>query len=583
MAAAWPFLFVLTGWRLALFPNAGEFSQAVGDGFLITGFVLALFTFVYYGCHNRGLAPVHFRWPEPSRLTLRHHLSWLMPVYGICIFITAAIQSADKPEYGDSLGRLMFIIAMGAFALFGIKMLPVLKGSTPEFSTGATKRRIPLQFFWYPTTIGLPGLMVILAVMGYYYSALNIIPRFHETALLVIVLILGNSLVLRWLFITQRRLAYEENLQKRRERLEAESVQQSDPSYSEEQPGMEQIDIEEPEISRAEINKQTRSLLQTVLFFSALLGLWAIWNQELPALNVFEKVTLWSYSVEVDGVTRLMQVTLLNVMTAIIVAGITFVAARNLQGVLEISLLKYLPMDAGGRYAFSTICQYIVATVGIIITSNYIGISWSNLKWLVAALSVGIGFGLQEIVANFISGLIILFERPVRVGDIVTVGNIAGVVSRIRIRATTITDFDRKEYIVPNKDFITGRLLNWTLSSPVNRMVIPVGIAYGSDTEKALELLLKVAHEEPGVLEDPAPVAEFGGFGDNSLNFTVRCYLPSMKNFLGTRTALHLAIDKAFREAGITISFPQRDVHFDHKHPLEIRVLPEQEQSKSSD
>jgi len=156
-----------------------------------------------------------------------------------------------------------------------------------------------------------------------------------------------------------------------------------------------------------------------------------------------------------------MPITLVNVMAAIVAAAITFIAARNLPGVLEISLLKYLPFDAGARYAFSKICQYVVSLVGIIITFNYIGISWSSLKWLAAALSVGIGFGLQEIVANFISGLIILFERPIRVGDLVTVGGVDGAVTRIQIRATTITNWDRKEYLVPNKEFITGQVMNW--------------------------------------------------------------------------------------------------------------------------
>jgi potassium efflux system protein len=381
---------------------------------------------------------------------------------------------------------------------------------------------------------------------------------------LVIALILGNGLVLRWLVVTQRRLAYEEAIRKRQERLEAARAQQSDPAHPASTDGqqvMESFDIEEPEITRAQINEQTRSLLQMILFFSALLGLWAIWDDVLPALNVFENVTLWSYSAEVDGVTRVMPITLINVMTAIMAAAITFIAARNLPGVLEISLLKYLPFETGARYAFSKICQYVVSLVGIIITFNYIGISWSSLKWLAAALSVGIGFGLQEIVANFISGLIILFERPIRVGDLVTVGGVDGAVTRIQIRATTITNWDRKEYLVPNKEFITGHLMNWTLSNPINRVVITVGIAYGSDTQKARELLLKVAQDQPFVLEDPASLATFEGFGDNSLNFVLRCYLANFDNWVNNKTELHMAIDKAFREAGITIAFPQRDLH----------------------
>src|SRR5690606_8341638 len=122
-----------------------------------------------------------------------------------------------------------------------------------------------------------------------------------------------------------------------------------------------------------------------------------------------------------------------------------------------------------------------------------------------AALSVGLGFGLQEVVANFVSGLILLFERPIRVGDLVTVGGIDGTVTKIRIRATTITTGDRKEFIVPNKEFITGKILNWTLSSPVTRLVFPVGITYGSDVRKAGDILLDIARSQPEILADPAP------------------------------------------------------------------------------
>ena len=197
------------------------------------------------------------------------------------------------------------------------------------------------------------------------------------------------------------------------------------------------------------------------------------------------------------------------------------------------------------------------------------------MQWLVAALGVGLGFGMQEIVANFISGLILLFERPIRVGDVVTVNGSSGTVSRIRIRATTITDWDRRELIVPNKRFITGEVLNWTLSNELNRILINVGVAYGADTDRARELLVQIAQNHPRILEDPAPIASFEGFGDNTLNLALRCYMPTLDGRLGVITELHAAIDAAFKEAGIEIAFPQRDVHFDTKQPLEVRMVSE--------
>jgi len=205
--------------------------------------------------------------------------------------------------------------------------------------------------------------------------------------------------------------------------------------------------------------------------------------------------------------------------------------------------------------------------LGLVFACGAIGVGWGQVQWLAAALTVGLGFGLQEIFANFVSGLIILFERPVRIGDVVTIGDVTGTVSRIQIRATTLTDWDRKEYIVPNKEFVTGRLLNWTLSDTTNRVVINVGVAYGSDTARARTLLLDVANSHPEVLDDPPAVATFEGFGDSTLNLVLRVYLPNLENRLQTITELHEAIDAAFKTANIEISFPQRDLH--------IRTVPQ--------
>jgi potassium efflux system protein len=169
--------------------------------------------------------------------------------------------------------------------------------------------------------------------------------------------------------------------------------------------------------------------------------------------------------------------------------------------------------------------------------------------------------------------LIILFERPFRLGDVVTSGDVTGTVSRIQIRATTITDWDRHELIVPNKEFITGRLINWTLSDPIVRVIVPVGVAYGSDTQLVEQLLMKVAQEAEIVLKDPEPRALFVGFGDSSLNFELRVFISGV-NTLTTKHYLHMAIDREFRNAGVTISFPQRDVHFDSRNPIDVRVVP---------
>ncbi len=577
LASSWPFLLVLAGWLLSKSPVASDFGRAAGFGVLVAGHIWAILNFLNYLCREKGVAQVHFRWQDLSRMTLRRQVLWIKPLWVSLIFLIATIEASNKIAYGNSLGRLAFMVVIITAVVFAARLLQILPHNSADTDNSSKKNLLlRLRILWYPVSIALPGFLFLLAVMGYYYTALRLSWQFHNTALLVFALVLGNSLALRWLVIAQRRLAYEDSVRKRKEKLAAERLHTGESSSTVGGPPIEHLDMEEPEISQAQITEQTRALLQTLLFFLGLIGLWVIWNDVLPAMQMLQDIRLWSYSVEVEGVRQVVPITLTNVLFAFLIAAITFVGARNLPGVLEITLLKYLPLDAGARYAFSTICQYVASAIGVIVAFNYIGINWGSLKWLVAALGVGIGFGLQEIIANFVSGIIILFERPVRIGDIVTVDNIDGVVSRIRIRATTITNWDRKEYLVPNKEFITGRVLNWTLSNAVNRVVITVGVAYGSNTVLARELLLKAAHDHPNILEDPPPVATFEGFGDNALNCLLRCYLPNLDNRLATITELHTAIDESFKQAGITIAFPQRDIHLDQIGRLDVNVVSSQ-------
>jgi potassium efflux system protein len=165
---------------------------------------------------------------------------------------------------------------------------------------------------------------------------------------------------------------------------------------------------------------------------------------------------------------------------------------------------------------------------------------------------------------------------------VVTIGDQSGTVTRIQIRATTVTDWDRRELIVPNKEFITGKLINWSLSDPITRVVIPVGVAYGSDTQATEKLLLKIARENLMVLSQPEPSALFLGFGDNSLNFELRVFVGGLDNRLPVTHHLHLAIEREFRKAGINIAFPQRDIHLDTSGPLELRLVRDSKDTRQS-
>ena len=261
-------------------------------------------------------------------------------------------------------------------------------------------------------------------------------------------------------------------------------------------------------------------------------------------------------------------VTAADLGLALLLILVTLALVRNLPGALEFALIGRLPLDAGARYAATTIARYLVVFIGFGAAAQAVGIGWGRIQWLAAALTFGLAFGLQEIFANFISGLIILFERPVRVGDIVTLGDVTGKVTRVRMRATTITDWNRKELIIPNKELVTGRVINWTLTEAVTRTVIPIGIAYGSDVEQARELILEAARAQAEVMTDPEPSCWFEAFGDSVYELQLRIWLPEPKHIPSARHGILDRIRHAFDAAQIEIAFPQRDLHIRSIEPV---------------
>ena len=584
LAIGLPFLMLFVAWQLLQLPGPHDFTHALATGLAPAAIILAVIWFFYNVCRRDGLAHSHFNWAQSARQSLRRNLTWVLPVAPLMAFLVSAMAAANEIEFGDSTAKLALIILMIASSVF--------LGWTLRFSGGIVsmvRKKHPtgwlvrLRYIWWPAAVGLPIFVAVLTASGYFLSALELQNLIRSTMLLMMVLIVLNSLALRWLTLARRRFVRREARRKAEENREENLRKQAEKGTAvsdETGPG---ILHPEPEIGLAEIDGQTKSLLRTVMFFLVTIGLWAIWEPVFPAFGILQNISLWSYSSVVDGAATQIPISLASLVMAVVVVAITIVASRNLPGLLEITILNRLPMDAGARYAFTTLCRYAITAVGFLLAFNTIGFRWSSVQWLVAALGVGLGFGLQEIVANFICGLIVLFERPFRVGDTVTVGEVSGTVSRIRIRATSILDWDRKELIVPNKEFITGKLVNWSLSDPISRFIIKVGIAYGSDVELAEKMLLEVINENPMVLKEPKPSVYFLGFGDNSLDFQLRIYIGSIDHWMPTRHELHKAIDRKFREAGIVIAFPQRDVHFDTDQPLKIQVVPDKADTTPED
>jgi len=536
-----PLLLFYVAWRLRASVEASDFAKAVAGGLAATGALLLTAEFFRQLCREQGLADRHFQWRSRVLGLLRRHLFWFMAVALPLAFVVTTLEGQENELWRESLGRLAFIVALIAAGVFTVKILAPSTGvlaDTIRLHEGGWLDR--LQLIWYPASVGVPLVLAGGAALGYYYTVLQLTIRLVWTIWLVLALLCINGAVARWLFVERRRMGVEKARKRR-----AEAGAKAAGAEGEVVPPAEEA---EPSIFAMSV--QTRNVLRSILTLALIVGLWLIWADLFPALKgLNEQEIPWTH-------TSVAQVGL-----ALLIVFVTVIAARNIPGLLEITVLQRLPLDPGVRYAVSAICRYALSIVGVAFAFGAIGIGWSRVQWLAAAITVGLGFGLQEIFANFVSGLIILFERPMRIGDTVTVGDITGIVTRIRIRATTIRDWDRKELVVPNKEFITGQLINWTLSDTILRVVVPVGIAYGSDTALAERLLYQVAAEHPYVLEDPKSMVIFTQFGASSLDFELRVYIPSMEHYLKVWHDLHLAIDHAFREAGIEIAFPQRDVH----------------------
>lgn len=235
----------------------------------------------------------------------------------------------------------------------------------------------------------------------------------------------------------------------------------------------------------------------------------------------------------------------------------------KLRKLLNDQLLAHTALDAGARQAVSSLTRYVVLFIGLLIILQTVGINLTTLNVLAGAVGIGVGFGLQNIASNFISGLIILFERPIKVGDRIEVGNVEGDVVEIGARSTTVVTPNNIAIIVPNSNFITEPVINWKYSNDSKvRFEIPIGVAYSSDVQLVKRLLLEVAKEHPDVLKDPAPDVCFREFGDSSMNFLLRVWNRAhVHNKLTLFSALNFAIHDKFQQHGIEIPFPQRVVH----------------------
>lgn len=562
-----PMLFLFGYLRLSnLNDGEGNFSTAIGTGLLVATSVFIPLEIFRQVSRVDGLGMKHFDWSEAGAKKLRTNLRWLIDFSIPLTIIAATFSTHNNPRWEGSLGRVAFILLMTVLASFFARVFVPRTGILARYLIAYPNGWFDrLRYGWYSALVLSPITLATLSFVGYYYTAQRLASHLNTTLWVVIGLTIIFFLLRRWLTLSRKKLM----LAQAKQRL-ADAAKR-DPN----QPLVAPLN-EDAEVNLVVINAQTMRLVSSLIVVSGLVAVFMIWSDVLPAIALLENFKLWS--VQGDKPDETIVITLANLLLIIPILALMVIAGRNVPGLLEIALLQHLPITSAARYAITTLSRYAIVFVGILFLFNTIGLRWASIQWLVAALGVGLGFGLQEIFANFVSGLILLFEQPIRVGDVITLDGTTGAVSRIRMRATTIVNWDRQELIIPNKDLITGKLLNWTLSDTTNRIVINVGIAYGSDTEMACAAIMEICQKHPNILADPAPVVSFDAFGDSNLKLTLRAFLANLDVRLLTLHELHTRIHQRFNVEGIEISFPQRDLH--------IRSIPPQmakwfERSKS--
>jgi small-conductance mechanosensitive channel len=253
-------------------------------------------------------------------------------------------------------------------------------------------------------------------------------------------------------------------------------------------------------------------------------------------------------------------VTVASIVTFVLILTVTYAFSKLLQRILG-GFYSQRGLEEGTRYALNRLLHYGILAFGLFVALDNLGISITALAGLGAILAVGIGFGLQNIAQNFVSGLILLLERPVKKGDFVLVGDTRGTVRSIHARATVITTLDNVDILVPNADLVTEQVVNQTYRDRELRLRINVGVAYGSDTDLVRQVLLRVAREHPEVMRKAEATVRFLDFGESSLDFVLLVWIDDPLAQMRVASDLRFAIDRAFREAGIEIPFPQRDLH----------------------
>ncbi len=523
------------------------FPFALGDALGVTWRLLFALSAFAWLLDRRGIAVNHFGRDAASLDFAARAVRRFRDLFVPLIFVTALNGLNNVPwAHRESLGRLSFILAMLASAAF---LAHLLRRGSPLvqqlFDRAPRGMLAGMHGFWLTALVALPLAMAVLATTGYFVVAGYFFGRVVMSLFWVLGALTLYGLLALWAQVRRFHLA-------RRQRAAA-------PRLAAAEIGAEVADVPTPRVDLASLDEQMRALFDLLVVLVLLVGLYWVWKDALQNLAFVGEHPLWTVTDTVDGKAVVRHLTLNRMLLAILAIAVTAIVVRNIGALLDIALLQRFDMRPDATYAVKVIARYAFAAIGVVLASRILSIDWSDAQWLVAALGVGLGFGLQEIVANFVSGLIVLAERPVRIGDTITVGNITGKVLGIKARATVVVDSESREVIIPNKALITERVTNWTLTDQTTRLLLKIRVADGTDIGTVQQLLLGTIAANPEVLATPPASVFLVGFGDSALEFEVRACVSSLDKRLRVQHELYAAIDRTLRTHGVAVPFPQRD------------------------
>lgn len=557
-----PIALVLTGllnlsgtlWFLAVCQMIGFFFFRDPQEFWDWSFRMAgywWFFNVWYAIYRpNGIFVRHFGFAQNDAEKFRSVVKRIIVAVILLLNTSVFSNVMDNGLANDVLGELNTIAAL----IFCVVMIaPRFNSALRSFEKSQSKRNNVVVKTIQVLLQLIPVGLIVLVVLGYYYTALNLIQHMINSYIAWCVWFILRQTVYRGITVSSRRLAHRRLQEKRRQK--AEDLNES-PSSDD----VVLVTAQEEGLALNEVRSQLLRFADLFIWTALFAIFYFVWSDLITVASYLRDITLWQQSSQVDGVSVTESVTLFNLLVALVIIAITYVLVRNISGILEVLVFSRVKLSQGTPYTITTLLTYVIVAIGGAWAFATLGMSWSKLQWLFAALSVGLGFGMQEIFANFVSGIILLFERPIRVGDTVTINDVTGTVAKIRIRAITIIDPDRKEVIVPNKSFVTGQVTNWALSNTVTRLIVNIGVAYGSDLALVKRLLLQAANEQPGILKDPEPHALFLSFGASTLDHELRVYVGQLSERTSVTDALNRRINELFAENNIDIAFNQLDV-----------------------